>query len=116
MPYKALSPNIRNAIRRLCLERRQKMDAPKILIVLSFLEKRLRDRGLNDSGFPLNEKVHKEDMPQAVGYVLSLIPKIRGMIVNRDLLSATRQLGFIQGVLWIAGIITLKKIKELDHL
>ena len=72
--------------------------------------------GIDNSGFPLNERVRKEDLPQAVGYVLSLIPKTRGMIVNRDLLSAAQQLGFMQGVLWTAGIITLKKMKELDHL
>jgi len=92
------------------------MDAQKILIVLKFLEKKLREMGVISSGFPLNEKVRKEDLPQAVGYILSLTPKIRGKIVNRDLLSAAQQLGFIQGVLWTSGIITLKKIKELDHL
>lgn len=56
-----------------------------------------------------------EDKLQGVAHCLGMIPKMEKFIEENRIEKAMRWLGFIQGALWMAGLFTLKQLKEQNR-
>jgi hypothetical protein len=89
--------------------------APKILSLLEIYERGFHASGFSRERFPVDEKVSQRDdrdHDRKLNHCFWMIGEIRTFVVEERLEKAMRWLGFLQGVLWAQGQMTIGSLAE----
>jgi hypothetical protein len=88
------------------------MDKNKIKEVSYMYEKFLKDKGCVSKKYDSETKLIQPSEQEALSHILYMIEEIKKFIKENRVEKAFRWLGFIQGLLWSYGIISLETLKE----
>ena len=88
------------------------MTKEKILEVIDGYEKRLETLGTEAFEFPRNAPPISFERGLCLSHIRTMFPKMRKFLEEGRVEKTFRWLGFIQGVLWSAGLYSIEELQN----
>lgn len=88
------------------------MKARKIRRIIKDYQKLLTDAGVEPVDFPHNQRLSLDCRKQSLGHVYTMLSRMENFIAQNQMGKVYRWLGFVQGVLWVNGLLSVGEMKE----
>lgn len=87
------------------------MDKQKVLSVISLYRSTFASLGTLPKDFPHEELLPENAADEALSHCAAMLPKMESFLEESRLHKSFRWLGFIQGVLWVTRVFSLKDLR-----